>query len=139
MTSIRVWSLGFGVWVLGFGIWDLGFGFPLLAAHHSDAAFDPYQPITLQGTVTKFIWENPHIRVYLDVRDADGKRATWEVEGNPPGRIGGRGLKDALKAGDRIRISAHRAKDPSQRFARGVDLTLPDGRRFIIGDDTDTR
>lgn len=108
-----------------------------LSAHHSDAAFDPYQPVTLRGTVTKFIWENPHIRVYLDVRDADGRLATWEVEGNPPGRIGGRGLKDALKVGDRITIGAYRAKNPSHRSALGHHLTLPDGRRFIIGDDTD--
>lgn len=122
---------------LGFGVWVLGFGFPLLAAHHSDAAFDLSQPITLTGIVTRFVWENPHMRVYLDVRDADGKRATWEVEGNPPGRIGGRGLKDAVKAGDRISIGAYRAKNPSHRFAQGFHLTLSDGRKFIIGDDRD--
>lgn len=122
---------------LGFGVWVLGFGFPLLAAHHSDAAFDRDRPITLRGTVTKFIWENPHIQVYLHVRDADGTLATWAVEGNPPGRIGGRGLKDALKIGDLVRITAYRAKNPSHRSARGYDLTLSDGRRFMIGDETD--
>jgi hypothetical protein len=109
----------------------------LLLGHHSDAAFDQSQPITLQGTVTKFIWENPHIRVSLDVRNGDGTVAAWEVEGNPPGRIGGRGLKDALKTGDRITITAYRAKDPSQRSALGHHLTLADGRRFIIGDERD--
>ena len=137
MTKSQRRQLELGVWSLGFGIWVLGFGFPLLAAHHSDTAFDPYQPITLQGTVSKFIWQNPHIRVYLDVRDADGRLATWEVEGNPPGRIGGRGLKDALKAGDRISIRAYRARNPSHTRAQGYDLTLSDRRRFIIGDDRD--
>jgi Family of unknown function (DUF6152) len=115
----------------------LGFGASLLTAHHSDAAYDLYQPITLQGTVAKFSWENPHIRIYVDVSDADGRRATWDVEGNPPGRIGGRGLKDALKVGDRITIAAYRAKDPSLRSALGYRLTLADGRRFTIGDDRD--
>jgi hypothetical protein len=116
----------------------LGFGISA-DAHHSDTAYDLFQPITLQGTVAKFLWENPHIRVYLDVRDADGKPAIWEVEGNPPGRIGGRGLKDALRPGDRITIRAYRARNPSHRLALGYHLTLTDGRRFIIGDDNDTR
>lgn len=110
-----------------------------LSAHHSDAAYDARHAVTLHGTVTKFIWENPHIHVYLDVKDADGTPVTWAVEGNPPGRIGGRGLKDALKVGDLIRITAYRAKDPALRAARGYDLTLPDGRRFVIGSGPDGR
>lgn len=103
------------------------------SAHHSDAAFDSHQLITLRGVVTRFSWENPHIRVYLDVTDAGGARATWAVEGNPPGRIGGRGLKNALKVGEAVTISAYRAKDPSARSARGYGLVLADGRRFMIG------
>lgn len=103
------------------------------SAHHSDAAFDPHGAVILQGVVTRFIWENPHIRVYLDVKEAGGTLSTWAVEGNPPGRIGGKGLKDALKIGDRITISAYPAKTPSLRRARGYNLTLPDGRRFTIG------
>ena len=130
MTKSQMVALGFGFWVLGFGVFSLH-------AHHSDTAYDLFQPITLQGTVAKFLWENPHIRVYIDVSDANGRRATWDVEGNPPGRIGGRGLRDALKVGDRITIAAYRAKDPSERTALGFRLTLDDGRRFTIGDDRD--
>lgn len=114
----------------GIGVWLMMSG---LSAHHSDAAFDPHDPITLQGIVTKFIWENPHIWVYLEAKDADGRLVTWAVEGNPPGRIGGQGMKDAVKIGDQVRITAYKAKDPSRRYARGYDLTLLDGRRFIIG------
>jgi hypothetical protein len=106
-----------------------------MSAHHSDAAFDLQQPITLQGVVSRFVWENPHIRIYVDVRESDGTVATWKVEGNPPGRIRGRGLKDAVKRGDRITIGAYRAKDRSQRYALGYDLALADGRHFAIGSD----
>ena len=125
------------VLVLGVGCWVLGVGALSVVAHHSDTAYDLFQPITVQGTVAKFLWENPHIRVYIEVRDADGRVATWDVEGNPPGRIGGRGLKDALKVGDRITIAGYRARDPAQRSALGYRLTLADGRRFTIGDDRD--
>ena len=55
-----------------------------MSAHHSDAAFDHQSPITLQGTVRSFAWENPHIRISVDVREPDGTVATWNVEGNPP-------------------------------------------------------
>jgi hypothetical protein len=103
------------------------------SAHHSDAAFDPRTLVTLQGVVTQFNWDNPHIRMYLDVRDASGRTATWAVQGNPPGRIRGRGLKDALTTGSRITVTGQRARDASQRQIRGLELTLADGRRFIIG------
>jgi hypothetical protein len=109
----------------------LGVSFPL-AAHHSDAAFDPRQLVTLEGRVTSFAWQNPHIHITLQVSGA-GRTTTWDIEGNPPGRIRGRGLKDALKLGDRVRMTVYRAKDGSLAFARGHELTLPDGRRFIIG------
>ena len=130
MTKPQYLCLGFGFWVLGFG------AHPVLA-HHSDSAYDLYQLIRLQGTVTKFLWENPHIHVYIEVRDGNGRVTTWDVEGNPPGRIGGRGLRDALKVGDRITITGYRAKEPSQRSALGYRLSLADGRRFTIGDDRD--
>ena len=135
MTRSRRSLWGVESWVLVLGSWVLGAG--SLAAHHSDSAYDLFQPITLQGTVAKFLWENPHVRVFIEVRDADGRVATWDVEGNPPGRIGGRGLRDALKVGDRITVSGYRARDPAQRSALGYRLTLVDGRRFTIGDDRD--
>jgi len=93
------------------------------------------KPITLQGVARGFLWQNPHIRIDVDVRDPSGAVTTWRVEGNPPGRIRGRGLKDAIKIGDRVTIGAYRAKDPAQRSALGYDLLLADGRRFAIGMD----
>jgi hypothetical protein len=106
-----------------------------LSAHHSDAAYDIQKPITLQGVVRAFLWQNPHIRIDVDIRDATGAIVTWRVEGNPPGRIRGRGLKDAIEIGDRVTIGAYRAKDPSQRSALGYDVLLADGRHFAIGSD----
>ena len=130
--SQEVTFLGCGLgFVLRIGIWFLGFGISLLG-HHSDAAFDPRQLITIEGRVTSFAWQNPHIHITLQV-SGPGGTTTWDIEGNPPGRIRGRGLKDALKLGDRVRMTVYRARNGSLLFARGHELTLPDGRRFIIG------
>ena len=44
-----------------------------LFAHHSFAAeFDAGKRVTLKGIVTKVDWRNPHIYVYLNVKDASG-------------------------------------------------------------------
>ena len=49
-----------------------------LLAHHSFAAeFDAGKRVTLKGTVTKVDWRNPHIYVYLNVKDDTGKVTEW--------------------------------------------------------------
>ena len=44
---------------------------PILA-HHGTAGYEPGKTITLTGTVSKYDWSNPHVVVYVDVKDADG-------------------------------------------------------------------
>ena len=51
-------------------------------AHHSFAAqYDSGQLVTLQGTVTKVEWMNPHTFFYVDVMDDEGQSTNWAVEG----------------------------------------------------------
>ena len=64
----------------------LALGGASLSAHHSFAAeFDINKPVTLQGTVTKVEWVNPHVYVYLDVKDASGKVTPWSLSSLSPG------------------------------------------------------
>jgi hypothetical protein len=106
-------------------------------AHHSYTAYDESRPILLRGVVTEFRWENPHILIFMEVKDNAGRAAIWIVEGSPPGRVRGSGMKNALKRGDVITVGGMPARNSSLTRALGYEVTLADGRRFIIGEETD--
>ncbi len=103
------------------------------AGHHSFASeYDASKPVTLTGVVTRLDWLNPHIWLYLNVKDATGTTANWAVSGSPPGFLLRRGLtREAIRPGTAIRIDGFRARDGSDN-ACGSTITLGDGRRFVM-------
>lgn len=105
---------------------------PLLAHHSFSAEFDGTKNVKLEGTVTKVDWMNPHIWVYLDVKDANGT-AHWQCEGGPPNTLTRNGwTKDALKQGDNVTIDGTLSKDGS-RTCNARSIKLPDGRNVFAG------
>jgi hypothetical protein len=83
------------------------------AIHHSFAAqFDGDKPVVLSGVITKVDWRNPHIWVYIDVSEADGKVTKWECEGGAPNALTRQGWsREHLKLGDRLTVEGWRAKN----------------------------
>jgi hypothetical protein len=117
----------------------LAVGIALLAsvpasAHHSFAAeYDSSQVLTLKGTISKVEWTNPHIYIYVDVKDASGSITTWALEGYPPNTLKRTGFtKDTLKIGDEITITAYKAKDGTNTGA-GREITFSDGTKKFAG------
>src|SRR5262245_1683367 len=104
------------------------------SAHHSFAAeFDSTKPIKLQGSVTKLEWQNPHIWVYLDVKDEQGTPQHWQCEGGAPNTLTRNGWSyNSLKSGDDIVIEGFLAKDGSKTCNARV-VKLPDGRSVFAG------
>ena len=102
--------------------------------HHSfDAEFDGKKPVSLDGTVTKVEWINPHSYIYLDVTDKDGKVTNYAVEGGPVGMLRRWGIaKGLLNPGDKIHVNAYASKDGSPRLA-GRDFIMSDGTRKQMG------
>ena len=96
-------------------------------SHHSFAAqYDASKPITLTGTVTKVEWTNPHVYVYIDVRDEkSGDVAKWalEIGGGPNSLIRQGWSRDSLKADDVINVEGSLARDGS-RLANAQSIVL---------------
>jgi hypothetical protein len=105
-----------------------------VSAHHSFAAeFDANKTVTLNGTVTKVEWANPHIWVYLDVKDDQGRLQAWQCEGGAPNTLTRNGWsKDSLKSGDQIIIDGALAKDGSKTCNARL-VKLPNGRSVFAG------
>ena len=111
-----------------------------LSAHHSFAAeFDRNSPVILTGSVTRVDWGNPHIWVFLDVKDDAGTVSNWGVEGGAPNALFRNGWrKDSLKVGDTVTVEGFKSKDGLPR-ANANRVTLPDGRRVFAGSSSGDR
>ena len=53
---------------------------PLLAHHGRGSTYDTKKELPLKGTIKEVLWRNPHIAIFLDVKDANGKVTTWAIE-----------------------------------------------------------
>ena len=77
---------------------------PLLA-HHGYAAYDTDRKVTLKGTVTRWIWSNPHCMIQLDASDDSGHVARWIAETENPSTMSRNGWTDkSIKVGEQITV-----------------------------------
>jgi len=85
-----------------------------VAAHHSFSMYDSRQDLELAGTVSRFLWTNPHCQIRLVVADASGGSVEWELQGLSPNVLIRQGwTRDSLKAGDKADVVIHPIRDGS--------------------------
>ena len=102
----------------------------ILAHHGTNASYDQSKTVTMTGTVTEFVWSNPHIQLYFDVKSETGSVVHWGGEGGSPGTLERVGWsRKLLKPGDQITITVHPSKAGTP-FGVIEKLVLPDGRVF---------
>jgi hypothetical protein len=100
-------------------------------AHHAWSGYDMAKLTTVTGTVTQFDWGNPHVWIYLQVKDDKGNMQKWNVGGPSPSRMAGTGWsKSTLKPGDQITAIGHRIADGTN-FLRTEKVVLQDGHELL--------
>jgi hypothetical protein len=102
-----------------------------LSAHHGEANYDTTTIVSVKGVVTDFQFINPHVQIFLDVKNDKGEIEKWAAEARSPsmlGRIGGWD-KNTIKIGDVITASGHRTKNGTN-FLRLMKVALADGREM---------
>ena len=100
-------------------------------AHHGEANYDTSKIVTVKGTVTEFKFINPHVQIFLDVKNDKGEIEKWAGEARSPSmleRLGGWDLH-TIKIGDVITASGHQTRNGSN-FLRLMKVVLPDGREM---------
>ena len=83
-----------------------------LFAHHGAASYDPSKTVTVTGTVTEYIWANPHVFLKLDAKDDSGNTSHWTIEAWNPVTQTSRGwTKNTFKPGDEVIVDVTPAKN----------------------------
>jgi hypothetical protein len=105
----------------------------LASAHHSFAMFDSDRQILLSGKVTDFVWQNPHVYIHLEAKDAKGKTSVWTIECANPGILNRTGWKfNMIKKDDRITVVVAPLRT-GESGALLKQVKIADGRIFGNG------
>jgi hypothetical protein len=79
---------------------------PVMAHHGTSNYATTAQTVTLTGSVTEFVWANPHVYLLFDVKDESGMVVHWAGEMNSPGVLKAAGwTKNTLKVGDTVQVT----------------------------------
>ena len=99
-----------------------------VCAHHSHAMFDTSREVVLSGTVTSLVYRNPHVFLYVDVKDDKGEVKNWSVEMSNISNMERRGIyRSTFKTGDVITVKVSPLKDgrPGGNY---TSVTTADGK-----------
>jgi hypothetical protein len=97
-------------------------------AHHGNANFDAGKKLELTGTVTEWIWGNPHCWLKFNVKDDSGKVTNWVAETSNAADMVERGWsKQIFKPGDQVTVSLEPVKN-GKPLGRVLSVLMPNGK-----------
>ena len=83
-----------------------------LFAHHGSAGYEYDKTITVKGTVTAWIWSNPHCFLKFDAKNEKGKLEHWVVEaGSQPDMLHVGWSSTTFKPGDEVTVDVMPTKN----------------------------
>jgi hypothetical protein len=130
--TIRQYQLGAAVLI---GALVVGLSSERGSAHHAIAAkFDDTKPTTLSGIVSMVDWTNPHVHVYVNVKDPKGQILNWAVELESPIDLARSGWnRDTLVPGDAVTVQGSLARNGSrQAWGKSVVVNATGRQVFVV-------
>jgi Family of unknown function (DUF6152) len=97
------------------------------SAHHSFAAtYFVDQEITVEGTLTQFLYRNPHSFVKVDAKDDKGNVQTWSIEWGGGAQLTQEHVtRDTLKPGDHVIVTGNPGRDLGEHRIRLHKIVRP--------------
>jgi hypothetical protein len=90
--------------------------------------FDKNRLVTVQGVVRKVEWTNPHVFIFVEVKDSKGGVAQYAIECNSPNVLMRTGWKPGtVKTGDSITVGLYPLRN-GQPGGLLDSVTLADGK-----------
>ncbi len=106
-----------------------------LSAHHASAPFyDPEDRVSIEGSITRFVFRNPHAFLFIDVTDDSGQSVEWQVELGAPvslRRVGW--TPDTLEVGMTVKVTGNRSRAEGSHGLCCVRMTREDGSPVLRG------
>lgn len=99
------------------------------AHHNMSAIFDFNNRVTMNGTLAKVDWRNPHVELTVDTKDGQ-RLQPWRIEGPSPGFFRDRDVSKAdfeSAVGKAVTFEVSRARDGST-WGLLRTMTLPAGK-----------
>ena len=104
---------------------------PLAAHHGRGKAYDMKTRLTLKGTVSQVKWQNPHVLIYMDVKDETNNVVTWAFENSSVHTLATQGYnRNTLKFGDQIAAIVNPAVN-GEPLGIVVKVILADGKEIM--------
>ena len=105
---------------------------PLLA-HHGTASYESGKMITVKGTVTDYVWANPHVFIKVDAKEDSGNTAHWIIEAQNPVSMTEIGWsKNTFKPGDEVSIDLTPARNGRPVGSLGGSSPSSPRNRIVI-------
>ena len=103
-----------------------------LSAHHGRGrAYDMNKRLTLKGAVSNVKWQNPHVLIYIDVKDETGKVVTWAFENSNVHTLALQGYnRNTLKVGQEVTAIVNPAVN-GEPLGIIVKVILADGKEIM--------
>ena len=98
-----------------------------LFAHHGNAGY-VNKEVIVKGTVTQWLWTNPHTFLKFDVKDEKGNVVQWIGEWNAPSTLVNFGFSPkTFKPGDEVIVTLSAMSKNGALVGRLKSVKLPDG------------